>query len=385
MTKYDVIIIGGGAAGLSAARAALANGRRVLVLDMGDRVGRKISVSGGGRCNFTNTAAKFDRYFGHNPEFTRSALSQVSPADILGWARAHGIKWFEKSPGQFFCETTSEAILDAMLRDARGADIILNTKITTVEKINDEFVVNSKWRAMSVIVATGGISFPALGVSDFGYVIAKKFGHKIIPIEPGLVGLKTDRFCADLAGISLPVTITAGRRKVSDSLLFTHFGIGGPAAYRASMFSLRDDFYINFLPDIKLCELLTKSKRTDGRKTLVTLLSAYLPSRFARWVCTSGTDCTKNIADYRDADLAVIANKINDFIIPGGTLKRRGLDSAEVVIGGVSTDAVSSKTMESKLCPGLFFAGEVLDIAGDLGGFNLHWAFASGLVAGKNA
>lgn len=385
MTEYDIIIIGAGAAGLSAARGALSLGKTVLVLDMGDQPARKVFVSGGGRCNFTNMAATYERYVGQNPEFTRSALAQVKPIDILDWARTNAIEWVEKAPGQFFCATGSETVVNALLTDAADANIITNTQITNIEKTTDGFTVyakNSVYNGKQVIIATGGISFPTLTVSDFGYVIAKKFGHKIIPIEPGLVGLKTTAFPTDLSGLSLPVKITVNKKTISDSLLFTHFGIGGPAAYRASLFNLSNDIHIDFLPGTNAYEWLTKSKQTDGRKTLVTLLSARIPSRFAKWLCG---DNGKNIADERDADLAVIAKKINDFVLPSGTVKRRGLDSAEVVMGGVSTESVSSKTMESKLCPGLYFAGEVLDIAGDLGGFNLHWAFASGFVAGISA
>lgn len=384
MKKYDVIIIGAGAAGLFAAHAALSNGHQVLILDMGDTPARKVMVSGGGRCNFTNMAASRDRYFGQNPDFVRSALAQVKPGDILDWARSHNLEWAEKAPGQFFCATGSADIVAALMEDVTGADIVLNTPVTDIEKQDDEFIVhaeNSTYRGRSVIIATGGISYPSLNVSDLGYIIGKKFGHKIIPIEPGLVGLRTDLFDSDWAGISLNVQITVDKKRVSDSLLFTHFGLGGPAIYRASLFDMTKDFHINFLPGTDVYSYLTDAKKTSGKKSIQSLLSACLPSRFARGIFP---EFNQNIADYRDSDLAVIAQHVNDFVIPGGTLKRCSLQSAEVVIGGVSTDQVSSKTMESKLCPGLFFVGEVLDITGDLGGFNLHFAFASGRVAGQN-
>lgn len=385
MKKYDVIIIGAGASGLSAARSALSRGRSVLILDMGDKPARKVFVSGGGRCNLTNMAANHDRYFGQNPDFVRSCIANVKPTDILDWMRGHNLRWVEKTPGQFFCATNSQDVVDALLTDVSDADIVLNTPITNIEKVDEEFTVyakNAVYVGASIIVATGGTSYPDLTVSDFGFMIAKKFGHKIIPIEPGLVGLKTESFDTDLSGISLDVQIKSGKKSVSDSLLFTHFGIGGPAAYRASMFDLKNDFHINFLPGFDAYDWLIKSKQTDGRKSLTTLLSQKLPSKFAKWLAG---DSNMNIADYRDSEIAQLAKMINDFVIPGGTLKRRGLQSAEVVMGGVSTDAVSSKTMESKLCPDLFFAGEVLDIAGDLGGFNLHFAWASGIVAGQYA
>lgn len=385
MKKYDVIIIGAGAAGLSAARAALSINRKVLILDMGDKPARKVLVSGGGRCNFTNMAVSADRYFGKNPDFVRSVLARVKPTDILDWVAGHKIKWIEKTPGQFFCANSSQDIVDALTRDAQYADWVMNTRVEKVEHNHEQFIIQTDeqtYSAPALIVATGGISYPTLDVSDVGYTIAKCFGHKIIPVEPGLVALKTNLFDAQLAGLSVDVIISMGKKQIKDSLLFTHFGIGGPASYRASMYDLRQDMIINFLPNTDAFTWLTTTKKTDGKKSLHNVLSQKLPSKFAKWLVG---DNTQNIADYKDSNLREIADYLNHYIIPGGSLKRRGLANAEVVMGGISTDEISSKTMESKLVPGLFFAGEVLDITGDLGGFNLHWAFASGLIAGRNA
>lgn len=384
MKKYDVIIIGAGAAGLSAARAALSINRKVLILDMGDKPARKVFVSGGGRCNFTNMAVSADRYYGKNPDFVRSVLARVKPTDILDWAAGHKIKWIEKAPGQFFSANGSQDVVDALVRDARYADHVMNTRVEKVEYNNEQFTIQTDeqtYSAPALIVATGGISYPGLDVSDVGYSIAKRFGHKIIPVEPGLVALKTNLFDPELAGLSLDVVITVGKKQIKDSLLFTHFGIGGPAAYRASMYDLNQDMIINFLPNTDVFAWLTTAKKTDGKKSLHTVLSQKLPAKFAKWLVG---DNTQNIADYKDINLREIADYLNHYLIPAGSLKRRGLANAEVVLGGVSIDEISSKTMQSKLIPGLFFAGEVLDIAGDLGGFNLHWAFASGLIAGQN-
>ncbi|MDR0449125.1 MAG: NAD(P)/FAD-dependent oxidoreductase [Rickettsiales bacterium] len=377
MKVYDLIIIGAGAAGLCAARAALARARSVLVLDMGEKPLRKVAVSGGGRCNFTNLAADSSRYFGQNPDFAKSALSRVKPGDILDWAGKHGIKYIEKAPGQFFCKDGAEVFVKAMLADVRGADIVLNAKVMDVEKKDDEFLVYTKdevpaFAGTTLVVATGGVGFPNLGVSDFGMQVAKKFGHKIVPPQPGLVALKTDAFPAELSGLALPVEING----IKDSLLFTHFGIGGPAAYRASMLDLSKGVRINFMPNMDAFAFLKNAKKTDGKKQAATILSAVLPGKLAKWICPED----KRIADYKDAELEAFAKNINDFAVPA--VKARGFESSEVMRGGVSTDEVSSKTFESKLCPGLYFAGEVLDITGDLGGFNLHWAFASGLIAG---
>lgn len=382
---FDVVIIGCGAAGLTAARTALARGRRVCIIDMAPTPARKVAASGGARCNFTNADANRNRYFGENPDFVRGALARFSPADVLNWARDRGIKWVEKAPGQYFCADGAGAILDALLRDARGANMVMNTTVTRVSHTDGAFTIKTnsgEYFAKSVIVASGGISFPDLIVSDIGYKIARTFGHKIIPPRPGLCAIATDAFSPEMAGISIPVQIRVGKSVIDDSMLFTHFGIGGPAVYRATVRDAAGDIFIDMAPGIDILSVLQAAKKSDGRKTVASVLTAYLPARVARWI--AGDD-TRRIADVRDADLRDIDGRIKRTIIPHNGYKYHGLRSAEVTRGGVSTDEISSKTMESKLQPGLFFAGEVLDIAGDLGGFNLQWAWASGAVAGDAA
>lgn len=386
MQKYDVIIIGGGAAGLTAARCAVARGRRTLVLDMGVAPARKVAASGGGRCNFTNDAAARNRYFGENPDFVRGALSRVTPADVLGWAREHNIKWTEKTPGQYFCATGAGDIVRALMNDARGGQIMQNTTVSDVTFSHGHFTITTNratFQSDAVIVATGGVTFPTLLTSDIGYKIAKLFGHRIVPIRPALCAITTGAFPPELAGISMPVDVSVAGEHFSDSLLFTHSGVGGPAIYRATVRNNDGNIIINLMPGVDAFELLRTARRAMGRKSVPTILSEHMPARVARWIARAATD--KNIADLRDGTLRQIADHINKIVIPRGTYKYHGTPSAEVTRGGVSTDAVSSKTMESKLQPGLFFAGEVLDIAGDLGGFNLHWAWASGTVAGQNA
>lgn len=386
MQKYDVVIIGGGAAGLTAARCAVARGRRTLVLDMGGALARKVAASGGGRCNFTNDAAARNRYFGENPDFVRGALSRVTPADVLTWARGHNIKWTEKTPGQYFCATGADDIVRALMADARDGQIMQNTTVSDVTFSHGHFTVTTNratFQSDAVIVATGGITFPTLLTSDVGYKIAKSFGHRIVPIRPALCAITTGAFSSELAGISMPVDVSVAGEHFSDSLLFTHSGVGGPAIYRATVRNNDGDIIINLMPDIDAFELLRTARRTAGRKSVPAILSEHMPARVARWI--AGAVIDKNIADLRDGTLRQIADRINKIVIPRGTYKYHGTPSAEVTRGGVATDAVSSKTMESKLQPGLFFAGEVLDIAGDLGGFNLHWAWASGTVAGQNA
>ncbi|MBQ2017422.1 MAG: aminoacetone oxidase family FAD-binding enzyme [Alphaproteobacteria bacterium] len=381
MNTYDIIIIGAGAAGLSAAATALARGRRVAVFDMGTSPARKVLASGGGRCNITNTAAGYDRYAGNNPNFVRGALSRVSPRDVLDWATEHGIGLHEKTPGRYFCNDGAGVVVDALLRDAHGADFFYNQTVSEIKKSGDIFQVNSAF-ARAVIIATGGISFGTLGVSDAGYKIAKQFGHKIAPVRPALCALNVAGIPSDFAGISIDAEITIGKRRFSDSLLLTHSGIGGPLAYRVSLFDIQNGFTINWVPDVNILDIFKKIKQQNGRKTITGIISEYLPTRIARWVV--GND-TRNVADVKDTELIKTSEQIHRYKIPAGNAKYHSMTSAEVTFGGVDTNEISSKTMESKLCPGLFFAGEVIDVTGDLGGFNLQWAWASGRVAGMNA
>lgn len=381
MKIFDTIIIGAGAAGLMAAIQLTQRKKSILILDMGDNPARKIAISGGGNCNFTNMRADHAHYFGKNPRFVMSALSQFSPRDTLNWVKSHDIEYVEKEPGRYFCKNGANEIVNGLLCDIGNTPIKYNTNVIDLEKTGDIFVMktdNGVFNALSVIVATGGVSYPHLGVSDIGQKIAKKFGHKIEPVRPALCAIKTKSFGTDLAGISLPVEITVGKQKIADNLLFTHFGIGGPAVYRATVINSKE-MVINFAPEIDAFETLKNVKQKNGKKSVSNIIATILPNKLAHFLC----DDTRNIADIRDSELKQIANTINHFEINDGTAI--GFQSAEVMIGGISTDKISSKTMESVLCAKLYFVGEVLDVAGDLGGFNIQWAFSSGFVAGNNA
>ena len=381
MKTFDTVIIGAGAAGLMAAIQLVHRKKSVLIIDMGNEPARKIAVSGGGNCNFTNLRADYTRYFGKNPRFVMSGLAQFSPVDTLNWVKSHGIKYIEKEPGRYFCKNGAGDIIDALLHDIGNTQIKYNTDVIDIEKSGDMFTVQTvqgDFKALSVIVATGGVSYPHFGVSDTGQKVAKKFGHKIEPVHPALCAIKTKCFSSDLAGISIPVEITSGKHKITDDLLFTHSGIGGPAIYRATLINSKQ-MIINFAPNINIFEFLKNAKQKNGKKSVVGTLSEILPNKLAHFLC----DNTHNIADLRDTELRQIATKINHFEINDGITV--GFQSAEVTAGGISTDKISSKTMESQLCPKLYFVGEVLDITGDLGGFNLQWAFSSGGVAGLNA
>lgn len=382
MKTYDVIIIGAGAGGLKATAQLYVRKKSVLILDMGDKPARKVAISGGGKCNFTNFAADYTRYFGKNPHFVKSALAQYSPSDTLNWVKKHKIKYYEKEPGRFFCINSAEEIINALMKDIGDTEIKYNTIVKDVIKNNDIFTIQTTkgdFQSKSLIIASGGVSWESVGVSNIGHVIAKKFGHKIEPVRPALCAMKTKYFSADLAGISLPVEIKTSKKIIHDDLLFTHFGIGGPAVYRASLFET-NKFTINFAPNSDIEILLLKAKKTNGKRSLSNVVSNFLPQKLARFICG---DKTQNIADYSDSQIKEIVNRITQFEIDD--TKPIGLQSAEVTAGGISTDKISSKTMESLLCPKMFFVGEVMDITGDLGGFNLQWAFSSGFVAGKNA
>ncbi len=382
MKKYNVLVIGAGAAGLTAAAVAVSRGKSVAILEMGDKPARKVMTSGGGRCNFTNTTISCDKYFGKNPKFVSSAINKVTPGYILNWAKEHDIKWVEKNPGQYFCATGATDIVNALLKDAQKASLITNTKVISVVLESNNFrIITNKgdFIAEKLIIATGGISFPSLGVSDLGYKIAKQFGHKIVPVRPALCAIETKMFSPDLSGISIPASVTINKEEIIDSLLFTHFGLGGPLIYRATVRDF-DEISLNLLPRINLYEMLRKAKKEQGRKTIANLLSDVLPVKLSKWLCSE----IKHIADYKDSELLSFSDKIQNLTISKNKIKLHSLQSAEVVRGGIDTAEISSKTMESKLCHGLFFVGEVIDIAGDLGGFNLHWAWASGHVAGEN-
>ena len=381
MKNYDVIIIGCGASGLMAAAQLFRRKKSVLILDMGNTPARKVAISGGGKCNFTNTNTDFKHYFGKNPRFVMSALAQWGAYNTLDWAKSHKIKFIEREPGRYFCKDDARDILDALLNDIGSTEIKYSTNVISANKQNDKFIIHTNsgdFMANSIIVATGGVSYPNLSVSNIGHVIAKQFGHKIEPIRPALCAMKTKVFSSELAGISLPAGIMIGKNKLSGDLLFTHFGIGGPVVYRATLFGTQK-IIINFAPDIDIFEFLKTAKTTNGKKTVANTLAEILPNKLAHFFCGD----TRHIADFRDSELRQIAERTNKFEITDATAI--GFQSAEVTMGGISTDKISSKTMESEICNGLYFAGEVMDITGDLGGFNLQWAFSSGFVAGLNA
>lgn len=382
MKTYDVIIIGAGAAGIFAA-GRIPKNKSVCILDAGATPLRRVAISGGGKCNFTNTHASYTHYFGKNPDFTRGALARFSGYDMLDWCKIHNIKMSEKSAGQYFADD-SKNIINALMHDAKNTDIILNTPVKSVTKNGDVFNVlseNGTYTAKNVCIATGGVSYPNIGNGDVGLQIAKSFGHKIIPVRPALCGIKTHMFNPELSGISMPVEITISQETIADDMLFTHWGLGGPAIYRATVRDIENGFTINLLPNCDARAWLIEQKRINGRKQLKTILATKIPERV---VANLMQGQTKNIADYRDDELLAIANGLRYMNLTPQDFALQTFATAEVTRGGISTDNISSKTFESKICPNLYFIGECMDIAGDLGGYNLHWAWATANAFAEN-
>ena len=384
MTPYDVIVLGGGAAGLFCAATAGQRGRRVLVLEHNDRVGKKITISGGGRCNFTNIGASPENYLSSNPEFCRSALARYTPFDFLALVESHGIPWHEKKLGQLFCNTRSQDIIDLLLAECsrEGVTIRCGAKIAEVAK-GDGFRVRTgdgEFSAASLVVATGGLSFAKLGASDLGYRIARQFGLRLTGIRPGLVpltflGAEREAF-GPLSGVSLPVRIRHGHTVFEESMLLTHRGFSGPAILQISSYWREGEtLSIDLLPQSGY-ELL------PGRGTAVNQLSTVWPKRFAEVWCARCTP-DKPVAQWTARDREETQRKLHAWPVDfSGT---EGYPKAEVTLGGVDTRDLSSKTMEARKVPGLYFVGEVVDVTGWLGGYNFQWAWASARAAGQAA
>lgn len=387
--RADVIIIGAGAAGLMAAMTAGKRGRSVLVLDHAGKAGRKIRIAGGGRCNFTNINAGAGHYISANPHFCKSALAQFSPSDFIALVEQHRIPYEERKEGQLFCVRSSADIMRMLEQECRdaGAVIHLGCTLHGVERRDAFAVTTSKgtFRSSSVIVATGGLSYPNIGASGLGHAIARRFGLAVTELHPALVPLvfsrKDQRIFGELAGISFPAAVSCKERTFRENILFTHKGLSGPAILQISSYWNRGDLLsIDLLPDVDTRAVLTA--RRQSRAVLATLLSSSLPRRFAHtWCSLHGWE--RPMAAYSAKELDAIAQRLHAWeLYPAGT---EGYATAEVTRGGVDTAELSSKTMEARKVPGLYFAGEVVDVTGQLGGYNLQWAWSSGYAAGRSA
>jgi predicted Rossmann fold flavoprotein len=396
--SFDVIILGAGGAGLMCAIQAAQRGRKVALLDHASKVGGKILISGGGRCNFTNTGATPSNYVCENPHFSKSALSRFQPSDFISLVQKHGIAFHEKKLGQLFCDDSAVAIVDLLLSEVResGAEIFLGCKINNVEKSEQRFSVETSsgvFASESLVVATGGLSIPKLGATGLGYQIAEKFGLKQIIKAPALDGFvfgqKQASELGGLAGLSIDVLIQVNAadqrgsaKKFRENILFTHAGLSGPAALQASLhWYPGDTVEVNLSPEQDVLSRLQAKRKEGSRAEMKNLLSEFLPRRFAERFCEVHFTSTLPLAQISDKALEEVSEKIHHWkFVPAGTV---GYSKAEVTRGGVDTDELSSKTMESRRVPGLFFIGEVLDVTGWLGGYNFQWAWASGWAAGQ--
>lgn len=385
--KKDVIIIGAGASGLMCALEAGKRGRSVLVLDHADKLGKKLRISGGGRCNFTNLNMHPEAYLSENPHFCKSALARFTPSDFMNRLEKYGIRFFEKEAGQLFCRDSSLQIINMLKEECNkaGAKVLLNCRITGISK-EGVFKVSTSYGILEsekLVIATGGMSYPAIGATDFGYRIARQFGLKITALKPALVPLvlnpNNQKSLSILSGISVDAVVRCSRKFFHGKVLFTHKGLSGPAMLQASMYWNKGEaLSINLLPDLDAYDLFMG--RQHSRKEMLNLLAEYLPKRLSQMLC-EGYIQSKPLNQYTHRELEAIALKLHNWTItPAGT---EGYDKAEITLGGIDTDELSSKTMEAKKIPGLYFTGEVVDITGQLGGYNLQWAWSSGHAAGQ--
>jgi predicted Rossmann fold flavoprotein len=393
MQHQDVIIIGAGAAGLFCAATAAARGRSVTVLDHAKKVGRKILMSGGGRCNFTNMYSSHENFICNNPHFTKSALSQYTQWDFIGLVNEYQIAYHEKTLGQLFCDDSAKQIVAMLLAECAKHHVTVTTscEILTINKHTRGYHLNTskgEFTCESLVIATGGLSMPKLGASPFGYQIAEQFGMKVTPTRAALVPFTLHTHdkdvLAELSGVSLEAAATCADTRFNEGILFTHRGLSGPAILQISSYwEAGDAVEIDLLPQLDLEYALTQAQHAQPNSQLSTVLSEWFPKRLITQLLGYFKIDNKPMKQYQGKQLLTISEQFKQWQLkPNGT---EGYRTAEVTLGGVDTDHFSSKTMESKDHPGLYFIGEVLDVTGWLGGYNFQWAWSSGYVAGMDA
>jgi predicted Rossmann fold flavoprotein len=385
-----VVIIGAGAAGLMCALTAAGRGRQVLLIDHSNKAGKKILMSGGGRCNFTNMYTDPANFFSQNPHFHKSALARYTPWEFIALVSEHGVPYHEKKLGQLFCDNKSKDILNMLLEECRqvGVELHLNTSVSQIEKTEAGYLLSTGLgpiAASSLVVATGGLSIPTLGATGFGYEIARQFGHIVLTTRAGLVPFTMNgqlkELCSKLSGTSVACLVSCNGQSFRENLLFTHRGLSGPAILQVSSFwHPGDAVKINLLPDHDALEWLQGQRSARPNSELKTLLGEVFTKKMATLLADNWF-ASKAMKQYTPAEVRDIADKLGAWqVVPAGT---EGYRTAEVTLGGVDTRDVSSKTMESLKSPGLYFVGEVLDVSGHLGGFNFQWAWASGYAAAQ--
>lgn len=393
MSEFDVVVIGAGASGLMCAMTAGLRGKKVLVIDSSNKIGKKILMSGGGRCNFTNYSIEPDNYLCRNPHFVKSALSQYTQWDFISLVEKYNIAYHERDHGQLFCNGSAKEILALLKNECDNAHVKIKSRCQCESIIyKDKYFLKTNlgdFSCRSLVVASGGLSIPTLGSSGYGYEVARQFGHEVYDVRAGLVPFTfSDWFkviTEKLSGTAINVTIEASGKSFTENILFTHRGLSGPAVLQISNYwQAGDEIRINLLPDHDVHQLIQGYKHDRPKALIKSLLSEHLPVNLVvelekkYWL----TSAAKPIAEIPDVILHDIAEKLSIFVLkPSGT---EGYRTAEVTLSGVSTDDVSSKTMESKKQPDLYFIGEVLDVTGHLGGYNFQWAWSSGYVAGAS-
>lgn len=398
----DVAIIGAGAAGMMCAIEAGKRGRSVVLIDHAHKLAEKIRISGGGRCNFTNRYVKAENYLSGNPHFCRSALARFTPQDFIALIEKHGIRYHEKKSGQLFCDDSSQQVIDMLRHECAMAGINwqMPSQVQQVEHISEiasaqhaqkRFLITTDRNVIaadSLVIATGGLSIPQIGASAFGYQIAHQFGIGVVSLRPGLVGLTfaADDFAGfkDISGIAIDAIVSCDGALFRENVLFTHRGLSGPAILQISSYwQPGKQLHINLLPQHDAYQIFLEHR--SSTMLLTNLLACYLPKRFVQiWFSSMLTELpmtVKPVNQYQTVELRRIADRIHDWQIrPNGTT---GYKKAEVTLGGIDTRELSSKTMESRHIPGLYFIGEVVDVTGQLGGFNFQWAWSSGFAAGQ--
>ncbi len=381
--RYDAIVIGGGAAGLFCAANAARRGRRVLVLEHNSQCGRKILISGGGRCNFTNLDVGPENYLSQNPHFCKSALARYTPTDLLELVRRHRITYYEKTLGQLFCRDSAHSIVEMLLAECESAKALVRTgiSVSSVEK-DEDFRVNTtvgEFRCESLVIASGGLSFPKVGATDLGYRIARQFGLKQTELRPSLVALAAKRDLQIPAGISLPAVVATGKAAFRENILFTHRGLSGPAILQISNYWRKDvPVSIDLLPDID--DPFAGSENSG--KTTANYLAELLPKRFVDAFLPAETFGRRAVGKLSPKERLRLTEMIKDHKVY--FTETEGYGRAEVTLGGIATDELSSTSMAAKKVPGLFFIGEVVDVTGWLGGYNFQWAWSSAYAAAEH-
>ena len=392
MRAFDVIIIGAGAAGLMCAIEAGKRGRKVLILDHANKAGKKILMSGGGRCNFTNYTVSAENYISCNPHFCKSALSRYTQWDFLALVNAYRIAYHERAHGQLFCDDSAKDILNMLLNECAqvGVSLQLDTPIALIQQQGAVFQISTSQgmlTAQSLVIATGGLSIPKMGASPFGYKVAEQFGLRVVPTRAGLVPLtlhlEDKALFTPLSGIAVPCSIRVGQQEFKENLLFTHRGLSGPSVLQISSYwQPGETLHINVLPDADLAELLSAQKMQKSRVMLKTLLAELLPKRLLSALIPEQV-LTSTVQALSEQQIRMVSDWVHHWQLkPNAT---EGYRTAEATVGGVDCNEISSKTMASLKHPNLYFIGEVLDVTGWLGGYNFQWAWSSGWCAGQYA